>query len=463
MSHPANIAEAVLTAARMRAEENRLIAAGATGYELMRQAGTGAAEWIWRVAAGRSVTVLCGPGNNGGDGYVIAETLRRRGCDVSVVAPVSPQTQAASQARAAYQGPFDSEGRGGVLVDCLFGTGLSRPIAHGLAETLHILRQKHDFSVAFDLPSGVDADTGALMDDLPQYDLTLALGAWKRAHWLMPAMAIMGERRLVPIGLDASDADATLSERPKLAAPPANAHKYSRGLVAVVGGEMPGAALLACEAAMQAGAGYVKLLADPPPHTPPDLVVQAGELPPLLQDDRIGAVLVGPGLGRAAEAAEKLTAVLASGHPLVLDADALALLKPHHIERRTAPLILTPHAGEMATLCEAFSIEQAGKVEQAQALAHATSAVVLAKGPDNILAHGNRLRFFPPASSWLSIAGTGDVLAGIVASRLAVCGDPFQAAEEAVWLHALAAKSRGPAPTALQIARSVSAAYEGLL
>ena len=231
----------VLTVAQMRSAEQALIDGGETVGSLMQTAGQGAAGWVWRVAAGRPVTVLCGPGNNGGDGYVIAETLRARGLDVAVVAPLDPATEAAREARAAFRGETGGGGTGGVFVDCLFGSGLTRPLGE-LAPLVRSLAGSHRHAVAVDLPSGVESDSGALLDeDLPRYDLTLALGAWKFAHWTMPAMERMGERRLVPIGVGAVEGAAQLLQRPHLAAPARDAHKYTRGLVLVVGGVMSGA------------------------------------------------------------------------------------------------------------------------------------------------------------------------------------------------------------------------------
>lgn len=455
----------VFTAAQMRAAEERLIERGASVGELMQRAGEGAAEWVWRIAAGRSVTVLCGLGNNGGDGYVIAETLRQRGLEVSVVAPLPPATAAAQEARARFGDEVTEEASGAVFVDCLFGTGLKRPLSDELAGMFRKLRESHDYAVAVDLPSVVEADTGKLLTgNLPRFDLTLALGAWTRAHWLMPAMALMGERRLVETGVEANEASAQLSQRPRLRPPAPDAHKYRRGLVAVIGGTMPGAAILSCEAAMQAGAGYVKLLAEHShPAAPADLVVEQGSLAEALTDKRIDAVLVGPGLGRSEASRHCLEEALAAELPLVLDADALMLLGPSNLAGRTAPTILTPHAGELEALCQAFGSDEQSKVAQATALAQASSAVVLAKGPGNLLTDGKRLRFFRPASSWLSTAGTGDVLAGIVASRLAHSGNAFQAAEEAVWLHSEAARLVGAAFTAGDLARYVSDAYAALL
>ena len=223
----ANRAQAVqvLTAAQMRAAEDALIAGGATVETLMERAGRGAADYVWRMCAGRAVTLLCGPGNNGGDGYVIARVLAQRGVPVQVVAPVEPKTAAAQAARAAWGGVPVAHADGHVFVDCLFGTGLVRPLSEELRGLLRDLAQSHEHRVAVDLPSGVDADSGALLNaSLPQYDLTIALGAWKRAHWLMPAGANMGMRRLVEIGIATMPGAPLLAERPRLFAPAADAH-----------------------------------------------------------------------------------------------------------------------------------------------------------------------------------------------------------------------------------------------
>jgi hydroxyethylthiazole kinase-like uncharacterized protein yjeF len=455
----------VLTVAQMRAAEHALIDGRETVSSLMRTAGEGAAEWVWRMAAGRPVTVLCGPGNNGGDGYVIAETLRQRGLEVAVIAPLEPGTEAAKEARAAWRGEIGGEGNGGVFVDCLFGSGLTRPLGD-LAGLIRSLAGSHRHTIAVDLPSGVESDSGALLDeDLPRYDLTLALGAWKFAHWTMPAMERMGERRLVPIGVGAVDGAAQLLSKPHLSAPARDAHKYTRGLVLVVGGVMPGAALMACEGAMRAGAGAVRL-SPRDPHTvaPPDVILRGDPLGKLLADDRTGAVLVGPGLGRDGKAREALAEALAADLPTVADADALALLYPGQVEDHTGPLVLTPHEGELKGLVASFEIAAEGKLAQARALAQKARAVVIAKGPDTVIAAPNgRTVLAPSPSSWLSVGGTGDVLAGIVASRLAATGDPFQAACEGVWLHGEAARLAGPAFLASDLARTVSDAYAAAL
>ncbi|WP_271438629.1 NAD(P)H-hydrate dehydratase [Pontixanthobacter luteolus] len=458
----------ILTVAQMQAAEQALIAGGTSVDALMQIAGQGAAEWIWRIAAGRSVTVLCGPGNNGGDGYVIAETLRRRGLKVQVVAPKPPSTDAAKNARQAWQLPVASSGKGvdgAILVDCLFGSGLSRPLSPELALLLRDLAGRHAYRVAIDLPSGVSSDDGkALNDHLPEYDLSLSLGAWKYAHWTMPACARMGARRLVPIGVSSVPGAATLIDRPDLGPPASDAHKYRRGLCAVIGGEMPGAAVLACISAMRGGAGYTKLLSESTDtQLPPDLVRDASPLSEAVSDHRIDALLVGPGLGRSDDAANRLRTALQAGLRTVLDADALMLLKPDMLGK-DGTYIATPHYGELDRLCHSFAVVASSKKDRAGALARASGMVVIAKGPDTLVAAPDgRIALARPASSWLSVAGSGDVLAGIAASRLAAGRNPFDAACDAVWLHGEAARLAGGPFTATELAGKVASAYAACL
>lgn len=459
-------AEQILTVAQMQAAEQALIDSGSSVSALMDVAGKGAAEWVWRMAGGRSVTVLCGPGNNGGDGWVLAEAIRARGGEVAVIAASEPKTDAAKAARAGYRGAVlaaDATPHGEVFVDCLFGSGLNRPLPDELAASVERLARSHHRSVAVDLPSGVKSDSGGLLNAIPAFDATIALGAWKFAHWTMPAAARMGARRLVDIGCAKVPGAARLLSPPRLSQPARDAHKYSRGLVAVVAGAMPGASLLAAAAALHAGAGYVKLLGDRPAATPAELVVDEHPLGEALADRRIAAVLVGPGLGRDRAARERLDAVLAGETLAVLDADALMLLRADDAPLERA--VLTPHVGELAALERAFGLDgEAPRRERALALARASGAMVLLKGPDSLIAAPDgTVTCAPPASSWLSTAGTGDVLAGILASRLAVHRDPRRAAEEALWLHSEAARRAGPAFSAGQLARAVQGAVADAL
>ncbi|MFA7588022.1 MAG: NAD(P)H-hydrate epimerase [Novosphingobium sp.] len=459
----------ILTVEQMRAAEGALIVAGDSVETLMDRAGRGAAEWVWRIAANRPVTVLCGPGNNGGDGYVIAEAIRERGGIVRVIAAGEPRTDAARNARALFAGEVsgpDAAGDGDVLVDCLFGSGLARPLNDQHVSLLSRLAASHRHAIAIDLPSGVQADSGLLLNDgLPRYDLTVALGAWKFAHFLMPAAEMMGALRFVGIGCAAVGRAATVLARPRFVAPPAEAHKYRRGLLGIVGGAMPGAATLAARAAQGSGAGYVKLLAQMPEAVPADVVTDASPLIEALDDGRIGALLIGSGLGRSGVARERLATTLAVQVPLVLDADALVLLTPRLLGERAAPIIATPHEGELFALERAFDCLGSGsKVERAVDLARASGMVIVAKGPDTVIAAPDgAVTGCPRASSWLSTAGTGDVLAGTIASRLATGADAFAAAGEGVWLHGQAAGRCPPAFTAGQLASAVACAYASAL
>ncbi|WP_299192841.1 NAD(P)H-hydrate dehydratase [uncultured Erythrobacter sp.] len=457
----------ILTAAQMRAAEQALFDAGTSVTRLMEVAAGGAAEWIRRIACGRSVTVLCGPGNNGGDGYVIARLLRQAGNEVRLIAPVDPKTDAAREARSKWTGEVLTSGgsvHGGIFVDCLFGSGLARPLSGEHALLLRDLASHHALSVAVDLPSGIASDDGALLNEpLPNYDVTLALGAWKYAHWCLPGSSVMGAKRLVPIGIEAVEGAAQLVTRPSLTPPALDAHKYTRGLAVIIGGEMPGAATLAASAAQRAGAGYVKLLAEGHVSLDPGLVCEGTPLVDAISDRRISALLIGPGLGRDAGAKQKLEAALGAGVPSVLDADALMLLQPDML-RKDQLCLATPHEGELEALCRSCSVIAEGRRNRAQALAQASGMVVLAKGPDTVIAAPDgRIALAPRAPSWLSVAGSGDVLAGIAVSRMASGRGPFEAACEAVWLHSRAARISGPAFTAEELANNTSKALERCL
>ncbi|GGC01893.1 bifunctional NAD(P)H-hydrate repair enzyme [Novosphingobium endophyticum] len=459
----------ILTVAQVREAEQALIDAGSSIDALMQIAGRGAADWIWRMAGRHKVTVLCGPGNNGGDGYVIAEAIRERGGHVVVVAAAQPGTDAAKNARKAFAsevlGP-DADVSGHVFVDCLFGSGLTRPLTHDHAELVKRLAATHHRAVAVDLPSGVQSDSGMLLnDDLPRYDFTIALGAWKFAHFLMPAAARVGELRLVPIGIEPVEGAARTVVRPRVHEPPADAHKYTRGLLAVVAGKMPGAAILASMAARGAGAGYVRLFADRMDNVPVDVVVDTGILSEVLSDDRNRAILVGPGLGRDGEARERLAIALADPVTAVVDADALVLLTPRGLAERAASTIATPHEGELVALERAFDLDGSGtRPERALALARASGMVIVAKGPDTVIAAPDgRLACARSATSWLSTAGTGDVLAGVIASRAASGVPAFEAACEGVWLHGSAARLCPPAFTASALAERIPAALAACL
>src|SRR3990167_326416 len=254
---------AILTAAEMRVAEAALFASGAPEYDVMIRAGRAAADIVWRVGARRDTLVLCGPGNNGGDGYVIARTLKEHGVPVRVAALTEPVTDSARRARADWNGPVEdvmTAAPAHQIVDALFGTGLSRGLDAAVAARLGELVEGAALSYAVDLPSGVATDTGAALSPVPHVDICIALGAWKRAHVLRPANQCWDRMVCCDIGIPAPDARVHRIARPRLSAPSDDAHKYTRGLVAMVAGEMAGASVLAAEAAARGGAGYVRLV-----------------------------------------------------------------------------------------------------------------------------------------------------------------------------------------------------------
>ncbi len=452
---------AILTAARMRDAEAAAIDAGATIAGLMEWAGDAVAETAKRMAAGRSVLVLVGPGNNGGDGYVAARLLAEQGIAVRVAALCEPKSDGAIAAAQRWTGEVETLSPdtepAALIVDGLFGTGLTRALDLHLSANLIRLVGAAQHSLAIDLPSGLASDDGRCLGDVARFDATLALGAIKPSHLLLPAAEHCGRVLLGDIGLSAVS-DVSVLERPQLTAPAPDAHKYSRGMVAVVGGAMAGAALLASEAAMHAGAGYVALLGGKSLGGPHALVRRRCDAE-TLSDDRIGAVVIGCGLGRDEMARERLSLALAADQPMVIDGDALTLIAENGIAQVaeiSSSHILTPHAGEFDRL---FGASDASKIERTLAAARSIGAVVVHKGADTVIAAPDgRVRVARPGSPWLSTAGTGDVLAGVIGARLAATGDAFAAACQGVWLHGEAASLSEPAFIADALAPRLGAA-----
>lgn len=449
----------ILTAAQMRAAEQAAFDAGIDEYGLMETAGAAAAEIIWRSGHRRDMLVLCGPGNNGGDGFVIARLLRDRGVPVRVAALGESRTLSGQRARGAWGGPIEDMMRAAPatqLVDALFGTGLTRGLDDAVAARLCALAGAAAISHAVDLPSGIDTDSGAVLSAVPHFGTCIALGAYKPAHLLQPAAGHMGRMVLADIGIAVPSAVHRLGA-PLLSAPVAQAHKYTRGLVAVVAGDMIGASCLSAEAAARSGAGYVRLLANGPVPRMSHAIVQQASL----DFNRAKAILVGPGLGRDHAAWERLAAAATAGVPMVADADALWLFADMGLGDLPSPAIVTPHEGEFQRL---FGDLPGSKIDRALAAARRSGAVVVYKGADSVIAAPDgRAAVASGASPWLSTAGTGDVLAGLCAGRLAVTGNPFQAACEAVWLHGEAARRAGAAFVADDLLAALPAAIAARL
>ena len=430
----------ILTTSAMVAAEQAAVDGGTSVETLMERAGAALAEAAYRHAGKMPALVLVGPGNNGGDGYVAARHLAVRGVPVRVAALAEPKSDAAKWARSQWSAEVetlsDRTEAAPLLIDALFGAGLKRGLDHAVSQELSRLASAARVTVSCDLPSGVQSDSGEDLSAVPEFDLTLSFGALKPAHRLMPAMHKCGRVVLADIGINAGGAWFEIGP-PEL--PPLDpvGHKYTRGMVHCVGGAMPGAITLAAAAAARAGAGYVRIQADQYVPNLPAAVVQGQEGG--CDDPRIGALLVGPGLGKQGKAL--LEKAMSGGRPLVLDGDALRLLSDP-AEVRGRDVILTPHHGEFAAL---FGELPGSKVDRALEAARRSAAVVLYKGPDTLVAAPDGcLGFAPPAPAWLATAGTGDVLAGMVAAMRARGLEPFEAACAAVWLHGRAARIAGP-------------------
>lgn len=440
----------ILTAERMRAAEQAAIDGGTSVEQLMERAGAALAEAVYRFAGPLPALVLCGPGNNGGDGYVAARHLKARGLSVRVAALAEPASEAAQWARSQWDGKVEALSadivRAPLLIDCLFGTGLKRGLDPSTAGALTKLADAAFVSVACDLPSGVDADSGAELGAVPSFDLTVTFGALKPAHRLFPAMAKCGRVVMGDIGIDAG-AQWHEIDRPTLPALAPGGHKYDRGLVHALAGKMPGAIALAATAAARAGAGYVRVSTSRAIDGLPASVVQTDTA--IVDDPRIGCLIVGPGLG---DIPQVLTLALTSRAPKVIDADAIGLLgDPERLRGQDA--IVTPHSGEFVRL---FGELPGSKAQQALAAAERSGAVVVFKGPDTLVASPDgRLGFGPPAPAWLASAGTGDVLAGIVAALRARGLPPFEAACAGVWVHGRAAELAGAGMIADDLASAI--------
>jgi hydroxyethylthiazole kinase-like uncharacterized protein yjeF len=444
----------ILTAEAMRAAEQRAIDAGTSVETLMERAGAALAEAAYRYVGKMPALILCGPGNNGGDGYVAGRHLAQRGVDVRVAALGEPQSPAAKWARSKWTGDVEplneTTAPGPLLIDALFGTGLKKGLEDTAEKQFLRLASAARIRVACDLPSGSESDTGQELSRVPAFDLTVTFGALKPAHRLSPAMHNCGRVVLADIGIETMGSWQEIG-RPVLPPLSATAFKYTRGMVLAVAGEMPGAITLAASAAARCGAGYVRV--NTPYHLSglPSAIVQLNE--ETVRDHRLGCLLVGPGMGARREILDR---ALESPAPKVIDADALSNLgDPGRLHGKDA--ILTPHAGEFLRL---FGEEESDrKPEQTLRASQRADAVVVFKGPDTVVAAPDgRVALAPPAPAWLATAGTGDVLSGMIAALRSRRMEAFDAACAAVWLHGRAAEIAGPEMIADDLVEAIPAA-----
>ena len=454
-------------------------AAGTPTLRLMEQAGRAVADAAQGLLApGGSVLIACGPGNNGGDGYVAARILAGRGYQVEVAAFGQPRagSDAATMAPL-WEGPvrvlsdlnpadFD------LVIDALFGAGLGRDL-DGDAETFIASLNESEIPIlAVDVPSGIDGDSGQVRGIAPQATLTVTFHAPKTGHYLEPGASLCGELIVAPIGIPDDVAEeigvrahlngpetALAALRP----PETTGHKYARGHALILSGgiEGAGAARLGARAALRIGSGLVTIAA-------PDeallahsaaldavMVRRSSHWRELLADRRKNAVLVGPGGGVGAAMREAIGDALGSDRHVVLDADALTSFagEAAHLRDLIASkgaqsrVVITPHEGEFQRLFNAEdSIARVeSKLERARRAAAYLGAVVLLKGPDTVVAdpEGDAI-INAHASPWLATAGSGDVLAGFITGLLAQGAEPFEAAAGGAWLHGEAGLRLGP-------------------
>ncbi|AVO45248.1 bifunctional ADP-dependent NAD(P)H-hydrate dehydratase/NAD(P)H-hydrate epimerase [Phreatobacter cathodiphilus] len=459
------------------AEADRLtISAGTPGRVLMQRAGIAVADVAARgTPPGASVAVLCGPGNNGGDGYVAAKVLRERGFRVTVAAAAPPQARASDAVAAADdwgRAPVPlaawSEDRPAVVVDALYGAGLSRDVAGEEAEVIDAVNASGCRVVAADIASGVDGATGAVRGIAVKAHETVTFFRRKPGHLLMPGRLQCGRVRVADIGISPAVIEALairdFANEPdlwgvSLPLPQPDGHKYSRGHAVVVSGGLArtGAARLAARGALRAGAGLVTVA------SPPEaLAVNAAHLTAImlermegadglaaiLADRRKNAVCIGPALGTGEATRALVAEALASGAATVIDADGLTAFQAdaealfagiHAWPDR--PVVLTPHGGEFARL---FGPAKGSKLDAARLAAARSGAVVILKGPDTVVASPDgKASIAANAPPWLATAGSGDVLAGFVTGLLAQGMPAFEAASAAVWLHGEAGRAAG--------------------
>lgn len=491
----------ILTPKEMAEADRRTIEAGTLGIELMERAGAAVARAVAEAAAsaGRRIAIVCGPGNNGGDGFVAARLLAQHGFDVRLflLGMRAMLTGDAAKAAARWSGKteaFDPAAlaKCDLIVDALFGAGLSRNLSGEAKRAVEAMNAAKVPVVAVDLPSGIDGSSGRVRGVAVRATHTVTFCRMKPAHLLMPGRIHAGKITVADIGIPDRIVRAVAGgislNTPQVWIgsypwPRIDGHKYRRGHGVVVSGpaHATGAARLAAKAALRAGAGLVTVAA--PKAALPVLSASleavmirqaqgAAGLKKLLADERLNAVLLGPGngTGKATKAMVEVAATAKRG--LVLDADAISsftresgkLAKILSLNRIQA--LLTPHDGEFAKLFASDSAQITGiesKIEKVRAAAKRLGAAVLLKGPDTVVASPDgRATVANNAPPWLATAGAGDVLAGISLGLVAQGMPVYEAGCAAVWLHGEAAKEAGFGMTAEDLSPALKKVLERL-
>ncbi len=502
----------LLTAAQMRAVERAAMDSGqVTGLELMERAGQGVVDAIfeqWPVLRDRGASpstslgylgpdeedplravVLCGPGNNGGDGFVVARLLHELGWVVRVCLYGDPEKlppdarvncdrwTALGQVEAPVDAVIDAEGAH-LVVDALFGTGLARPVEIDLRDICKVQQgDKQPFWVAIDVPSGLCSDSGRILGRCRAADLTVTFHTEKPGQHLADGPEMCGRLSVRSIGLEGwtervlRDGSVQRLDAPTVPLSKVSAHKFSHGhaLILSGGSGKTGAARLSARGALRVGAGLVTL--GVPPAAQLEVAAQvtaimlarvdgARGLSDVLSDQRLNALCLGPGLG-VERSRELVPVALSHRRATVLDADALTAFAEDPstlFAQLHQTCVLTPHGGEFARLFPDLAEALAGpaikgpafsKTDATREAAKRAGCIVLFKGADTVIAAPDgrcsiHAATYEHAAPWLATAGAGDVLAGFISGLLARGFEPMRAAETGAWLHAECARSFGP-------------------
>ncbi len=489
----------LLTTSEMAEADRQTIAGGMPGIDLMERAGRAVADAvIARHAAGSRVTVVAGPGNNGGDGFVAARLLAERGYRVTVMFIGAYARLKGDAALAAKRWAGDISDDHGclntadVVIDALFGAGLDRPVEGNARAAIETLNAGAKPVVAVDLPSGVNGTSGAVLGVAVNATQTVTFFRKKPGHLLLPGRLHCGAVSVADIGIPAAVlpriSPKTFENTPELwrrlfPVPAHGGHKYDRGHAVVVSGPSwsTGAARLAARGALRAGAGLVTIVSPRQAlavNAATNLAVMvraadgAAELTGFLADSRLNACAIGPGVGVGDATCEVVLAALAGERAVVLDADAITSFAatPQRLaaalrKRRDQATILTPHEGEFSRYFGALdkTTKVGSKLERARIAAQLTEAVIVLKGADTVVAAPDgRAAIAANAPPYLATAGAGDVLTGVTAGLLAQGMPAFQAAAAAVWLHGEAAAAFGPGLISEDLSECLPGVYRGL-
>ncbi len=488
---------ALLEPEQMAHADALAIAGGVSGTTLMERAGMAVADAVARRPYPTRIAVLCGPGNNGGDGFVAARVLVQRGFKVRLALLGQRDALMGDAARAAkrWTGPVESAesldfSSIDLIVDALYGAGLGRDLAGAPLTLIERMAASGKPIIAVDLPSGLDGLTGRVRGAAAPAEETVTFFRRKPGHLLLPGRAMCGKVRVADIGIP----DSVLEEiNPKTAVndpfawrasfpvPAGDGHKYRRGHAVVVSGGAwtAGAARLVARGTLRAGAGLVTIACPPdalPMHAASyaALMVRPAATPEdlerLLADPRLVALAIGPGLGAGETAREMLQVSAGPSRSLVVDADALTSFAGEPLALAAmlayaAQAVVTPHEGEFSRLFGDVGevMGSPSKVTRARAAAQRLGAVVVLKGPDTVVAAPDgRATIAENAPAFLATAGAGDVLAGLICGLLAQGMPAFEAASAGVWLHGEAAREAGPGMIADDLPEALPAVYTRL-